>query len=73
MNKHILLITIDSLRADHLGCYKETDIRTPNLDAFAASGVRFHQHLSSLATTCHHTRVFSLVAYLLCMESTGMA
>lgn len=60
MNKHILLITIDSLRADHLGCYKETDIRTPNLDAFAASGVRFHQHLSSLATTLpSHTSLFT--------------
>jgi choline-sulfatase len=51
MNKHILLITIDSLRADHLGCYQEMDIQTPNLDAFAASGARFQQHLSSLATT----------------------
>ncbi len=51
MNKHILLITIDSLRADHLGCYQEVDIQTPNLDAFAASGVRFQHHLSTQATT----------------------
>ncbi len=51
MNKHILLITIDSLRADHVGCYQRMDTRTPNLDAFASTGVRFVQHLSSLATT----------------------
>jgi arylsulfatase A-like enzyme len=51
MKMHILLITIDSLRADHLACYQEMEIRTPNLDAFAASGARFQQHLSSLATT----------------------
>ena len=51
MSKHILLVTIDSLRGDHLGCYGERDIRTPNLDAFAGAGVRFHHHLSTLATT----------------------
>lgn len=48
---HILLVTIDTLRADHLGCYGARHVRTPNLDAFAASGVRFGFHLSSLATT----------------------
>ena len=48
---HILLVTIDSLRGDHLGCYGAQDIRTPHLDTFAGSGVRFHQNLSSLATT----------------------
>ncbi len=51
MAKHILLVTIDSLRADFVHCYGSREIRTPNLDAFAASGVRFGHHLSSLATT----------------------
>ena len=48
---HLLLVTIDSLRGDHLGCYGAQDIRTPHLDTFAGSGVRFHQNLSSLVTT----------------------
>ena len=51
MAKHILLVTIDSLRADFVHCYGKREIRTPNLDAFATSGVRFDHHLSSLATT----------------------
>ena len=51
MHRHILLVTIDTLRGDHLGCYGERDIRTPSLDAFAGAGVRFGQHLSTLATT----------------------
>ena len=51
MKKHILLITIDTLRADYVGCYGRRSMHTPHLDAFAASGVRFGHHLSSLATT----------------------
>ena len=38
MKKHILLVTFDSLRADYLGCYGRSAIRTPNLDAFALGG-----------------------------------
>src|SRR5438067_10100768 len=37
---NLLLITIDSLRADRLGLYGYAEARTPNLDRFAAEGVR---------------------------------
>ena len=37
----VLLITIDTLRADRLGIYGYTSASTPVLDALAASGVRF--------------------------------
>jgi arylsulfatase A-like enzyme len=36
-----LLVTIDSLRADHVGAYGNPQVRTPSLDALAAEGVRF--------------------------------
>jgi arylsulfatase A-like enzyme/thioredoxin-like negative regulator of GroEL len=36
-----LLITIDTLRADRLGCYGWTNARTPVLDSLARRGVRF--------------------------------
>jgi choline-sulfatase len=38
---HILLVTIDTLRADHLGCYGFPRAATPTLDGLAARGVRF--------------------------------
>ena len=37
----VLLITIDALRADHVGAYGYTRATTPNIDALAARGVRF--------------------------------
>jgi len=38
---NILLITLDTTRADHLGCYGHQPARTPNLDRLAREGVRF--------------------------------
>ena len=38
---NVLLVTLDTLRADVLGCYGRTKADTPNLDALAASGARF--------------------------------
>ena len=38
---NLLLITLDTTRADRLGCYGNRAIRTPNLDRLAAFGVFF--------------------------------
>jgi len=38
---HVLLIVVDTLRADHLGCYGHPRAPTPAMDAVAAGGVRF--------------------------------
>ena len=37
----ILLVTIDTLRADRVGVYGDPNARTPSLDALAARGIRF--------------------------------
>jgi arylsulfatase A-like enzyme/Tfp pilus assembly protein PilF len=39
--RNIVLITLDTTRADHLGSYGWRAARTPNLDALAARGTRF--------------------------------
>jgi arylsulfatase A-like enzyme/tetratricopeptide (TPR) repeat protein len=38
---NVLLVTIDTLRADRLGCYGHAAAATPVLDGLAARGVRF--------------------------------
>jgi arylsulfatase A-like enzyme/Tfp pilus assembly protein PilF len=39
----VVLVTIDTLRADRLGCYGDTTGGTPVLDALARDGVRFER------------------------------
>ena len=36
--RHLVLVTIDTLRADRLGCYGAKDVSTPNLDRIAGEG-----------------------------------
>src|SRR6516165_2939155 len=38
---NFLLIITDQHRADHLGCYGNPAIRTPNIDRLASNGTRF--------------------------------
>ena len=38
---NVVLITLDTTRADHLSCYSSRGAKTPHLDALAARGVRF--------------------------------
>ena len=49
--KNVVLITIDTLRADHLGCYGDARARTPNIDALARDGMRFEQAVSAVPIT----------------------
>jgi len=37
----VLLVSIDTLRADHVGVYGAVEAQTPRLDALAATGARF--------------------------------
>jgi arylsulfatase A-like enzyme len=48
---NILLIVIDTIRADYLGCYGASGNPTPNLDRLAADGTRFQQALTVVPTT----------------------
>jgi len=48
---NVLLITLDQFRGDCLSCAGHQVVRTPHLDALAASSVRFARHYSQ-ATPC---------------------
>jgi arylsulfatase A-like enzyme/Tfp pilus assembly protein PilF len=47
----VVLITIDTLRADHLGCYGGRWVATPAIDALAERGVRFETAISPAPLT----------------------
>lgn len=48
---NVVLITIDTLRADYLSCYKEGTARTPHLDKLAQEGARFERCISQTPLT----------------------
>ena len=48
---NVLLITIDTLRADHVGAYGYRSARTPALDALARDGVRFDRAYATAPIT----------------------
>jgi len=48
---NVIIVTLDSLRADHVGCYGNTWIRTPVMDALAHESILFtHAFPESLPT-----------------------
>ncbi len=49
--ERVVLVTIDTLRADHVGCYGAPIASTPTLDALAARGVRFETALAPTPLT----------------------
>ncbi len=49
--ENLILITADTLRADHLGCYGAALPRTPHLDRLARSGAQFTRAWSQFNTT----------------------
>jgi arylsulfatase A-like enzyme len=51
MNKNICLITIDSLRADHLGCYGYHRNTSPNIDKIAKKSMIFKNAFTTNTAT----------------------
>jgi choline-sulfatase len=56
----VFLITIDTLRADHVHCYGYDRVQTPALDALAKDGARFNQAFTpSPITNTSHTTILT--------------
>ncbi len=47
----VVLVTLDTLSADRLGCYGGRDVTTPHLDSIAADGVRFARAAAPMPQT----------------------
>jgi arylsulfatase A-like enzyme len=57
---NIILITLESLRFDHAGCYGYERDTTPNLDALAEEGIRFEAAYSPTSwTLAAHASLFT--------------
>jgi choline-sulfatase len=49
--RHVVVISLDTARADHFGCYGNTWIRTPRIDALAAESILFTDYMTVVSTT----------------------
>jgi arylsulfatase A-like enzyme len=57
---NVILISLDTLRADHLGCYGRPRNPSPTIDALAAAGVRFADASSAAPWTLpSHATMFT--------------
>src|SRR5579871_5951484 len=58
--RNLVIITIDTLRADHVGAYGYTRARTPTLDALAQRGVVFdHAYAAAPITLTSHATLMT--------------
>jgi arylsulfatase A-like enzyme len=48
---NLVVVTLDTTRADRIGCYGAKDVATPRLDALAQGGVRFDAAVSPMPLT----------------------
>jgi arylsulfatase A-like enzyme len=56
----VIVISIDTLRADHLSAYGYTEIHTPHIDSFAQGGTLFTQAEAQVPLTLpSHTTLFT--------------
>ncbi len=49
--RRMVVVSIDTLRADHVGCYGAEQARTPVIDALAEAGVRFETAIAPTPMT----------------------
>jgi arylsulfatase A-like enzyme len=60
---NVILISIDTLRADHLGCYGYARSTTPAIDAFRSESVLFRTAIASAPSTLpSHASIFTSLA-----------
>ena len=75
MTANIVLVSIDTLRADHLGCYGNKVIHTPSLDALAAKSIKMEDGSNPPANSIRagfvHTFIYNGTDFI--FQSQGLA
>jgi arylsulfatase A-like enzyme/tetratricopeptide (TPR) repeat protein len=57
---NVVVVTLDTLRADRLGCYGFRGVETPHIDGVAAEGVLFEQATATVPLTLpSHASIFT--------------
>ena len=57
---NVILVTVDTLRADKVGCYGARDVQTPTMDLWASRGIRFERCISQTPLTLpSHTTIMT--------------
>ncbi len=58
--RHVIFISLDTTRPDHIGCYGNPWISTPHLDRLAGESILFTQYMTVVPTTLpYHTSLFT--------------
>lgn len=58
--QNVLLVTLDTTRADHIGCYEHAGAQTPTIDNLARRGVLFEHAVSPVPMTLPaHTSIMT--------------
>ncbi len=58
--RHVIVISLDTTRADHFGCYGNPWIRTPRIDALAGESIQLLDYMTVATTTlASHVSLFT--------------
>ncbi len=58
--RHLILLSLDTTRADHFGCYGHPSIQTPRMDALAAESILFTDYMTvAPSTLASHVSLFT--------------
>lgn len=71
---NVLFVSVDTTRADHIGCYGHPDIKTPSIDRLAREGTRFANCISSAPLTMpsHSTMMTGAYPYVHGVRDNGI-
>ena len=63
--KNVIFIMLDTLQFNYLGCYGNTNVKTPNLDRFARQGFLFENAYSEALPPIPHRRATIIARFTL--------